>query len=220
VVPHGVDHARFRPADSGHDAETLGRLGVHAPYLLFVGTIEPRKAVPVLLDAFERVASERPEVALVLAGRPGWGVAPVERALREMRSRRRVVRLGYVADDAVPVLLRGAAAAVYPAMEEGFGLPALEALACGTPLVTTAGSTMAELARGAAALVAPGDVSELADAMFEALEGGSALGERQRRGLAIAAEHSWAASAAGHMSAYRWAASRRRPASPSPRGGS
>ena len=211
VVPHGVDHARFRPDDSGRDADILRRLGVHAPYLLFVGTLEPRKAVPVLLDAFDRMAGGRPDVTLVLAGRPGWGVSAVERALGAMRSTARVVRLGYVPDEAVPALLRGAAAAVYPPLEEGFGLPALEAMACGTPLVTTAGTAMAELTGGAAALVTPGAVSELADAMVETLDGGSAVEDRRRRGLAIASEHTWAASAAEHVTAYRWAASHRSP---------
>jgi glycosyltransferase involved in cell wall biosynthesis len=208
VVPHGVDHDRFRPDDAGLDAEIRHRLGVRTPYLLFVGTIEPRKAVPVLLAAFDRVAPDRPALSLVLAGRPGWGVADVDRSLAQLRSRDRVVRLGYVPDEAVPALLRGAAAAVYPAIEEGFGLPALEAMACGTPLVTTAGTAMAELANDAAALVAPGDVDQLTEAIVEVLDGGAVVEGRVRRGLLAAGEYTWSASAVGHIRAYRWAASR------------
>jgi glycosyltransferase involved in cell wall biosynthesis len=147
-------------------------------------------------------------------------MAAVERTLAAMRSSDRVVRLGYVPDEAVPPLLRGAIASVYPAIEEGFGLPALEALACGTPLVTTAGTAMAELTDGAAALVAPGDVAELADAMIEAVDGGSVVADRSQRGLVIASEHTWAASATGHLAVYRWAASHRSPARPGRRGGS
>ena len=90
---------------------------------------------------------------------------------RPRAARTRIVRTGYVPDDAVPALLRRAAVVAYPALEEGFGLPALEALACGTPLVTTAGTAMAEVAAGAAVLVTPGSVPELADALDEALDG-------------------------------------------------
>jgi len=220
VVPHGVDHDRFRPAPdpkagavSGRpapvsDDEFLGRFNVRPPYVLFVGTLEPRKAVPDLVAAFDRVAAQRPELSLVLVGQPGWGAEAVEQAVRQARAAHRIVRTGYVPDDAVPALLRRAAVAAYPSYEEGFGLPALEALACGTPLVTTSGTTMAEVSGGAAVLVAPGSVSELSDALAEVLDGGAAVDARRRRGLEVAAHHTWAASAADHMSAYRWAARR------------
>jgi glycosyltransferase involved in cell wall biosynthesis len=208
VVPHGVDHARFRPdGDATVDGAIRRRLGVREPYVVFVGTIEPRKAVPVLLAAFDRLAGQRADLSLVLVGRPGWRTSALDRMLGGIRARDRVVRLGYVPDDAVPALLRGAVAAAYPALEEGFGLPALEAMACGTPLVTTSGTAMAELAQDAAALVAPGDVSELADALGETIDGGEAVQERRRRGLVVATRHTWSASAAGHVVAYRWAAS-------------
>ncbi len=223
VVPHGVDHGRFAPGPASAvtlrrgDAETddesddvvLHRLGVRAPYVVFVGTLEPRKAVPDLVDAFDRVAQSHTDLSLVLVGAPGWGVEAVDRAIGRARSGHRIVRPGYVPDDALPALLRGAAAAAYPAMEEGFGLPALEALACGTPLVTTAGTAMAELSQGAAVLVAPGSVAELAEALDEVLEGGEAGDRRRRLGLEVAAGHTWEASAAGHVSAYRWAAAQR-----------
>jgi len=225
VAPHGVDHDRFRPEPSSpsvagrHDAlsddEHLRRLGVRTPYIVFVGTLEPRKAVPDLVAAFDRVAAERRDLSLVLAGRPGWGVEAVDAAIARARCADRIVRTGYVPDDAVPSLLRGASAAAYPSLEEGFGLPALEALACGTPLVTTAGTAMAEVSAGAAILVDPGSVPELADALGEVLGDGAAVAARRRLGIEVAARHTWAASAAQHLSAYRWAAAR---AGPGPRG--
>ena len=210
VVPHGVDHARFRveEPEPGADAARLAGLGVRPPFVLFLGTLEPRKAVPTLVGAFDALAPSHPELTLVLAGGRGWGADDVDAALASSAHRDRVVRTGYVDDEAVPPLLRSAAAVAYPAVEEGFGLPALEALACGTPLVTTAGSAMAEAAAGGALLVAPGSRQELAAALEEALAGGPAADDRRRLGLEAAARHTWAASAAGHVAAYRAAVER------------
>ena len=145
----------------------------------------------------------------MLAGGAGWGSASaaVERAVAASGFASRIIRTGYVADTAVPALLRAATAAVYPAVYEGFGLPALEALACGTPLITTSGTAMEEVAGDAAVLVAPGDVDGLAQAIDARLVGSDdvdgATQERQRRGFAIVADHTWAASATRHMEAYR-----------------
>lgn len=214
VAPHGVDHERFRPEEPlpGADAAALGRLGVDPtrPFVLFVGTLEPRKNVPALVQAFERLADAHPDALLVVAGQRGWAADDVERAVAAVeRHRERVVRTGYVPDEAVPSLLRSAAVVAYPSLSEGYGLPALEALACGAPLVTTAGTAMAELAGDAAVLVPPGDVESLAGALDEVLAAGRqapAVVERQRRGLAVAAALTWDASAARHLEAYRAAA--------------
>lgn len=207
VVPHGVDLGRFSADDAETDDATLARLGVRAPYAVFVGTLEPRKAVPVLVAAFDAVADRRADLTLVLVGGPGWGGDEVRRAVASARHGDRVLRPGYVPDEAVPALLRRAAAAAYPALEEGFGLPALEALACGAPLVTTQGTAMAEVAGEAALLVRPGSVPDLADAIDAVVAGGPEVEARRRRGLEVAARHTWDASAAGHMDAYRWALS-------------
>ncbi|MHB8681171.1 MAG: glycosyltransferase family 4 protein [Acidimicrobiales bacterium] len=207
VAPHGVDHGRFcsEEAETGADDAVLRRLGVVAPYVLFLGTLEPRKAVPTLVHAFARIAASHPEVALVLAGRPGWGADEVRRAIAAASLSERVVLPGYVDDGAVPALLRRAAAVVYPAWEEGFGLPALEALACGAPLVTTVGTPMADVSSGVATLVGPGDADALADALDGVLRGTDDPAERRRRGIEIAAGYTWERSGDAHMEAYRWA---------------
>jgi glycosyltransferase involved in cell wall biosynthesis len=206
VVPHGVDHQRFRPAEPepGADAAVLGRIGVpvERPLVVFIGTLEPRKGVAPLVAAFDRVSETHGEAVLVLGGQTGWGLDETERALATARHGDRIIRTGYLPDEAVPALLRRASVVAYPALEEGFGLPALEALACGAPLVTTEGTAMAEMARGAALLVAPGDVAMLAGALEGALggEGGEA---HRALGLAVAAERTWEASVQGHLRAYR-----------------
>jgi glycosyltransferase involved in cell wall biosynthesis len=220
VVPHGVHHEQFRvdEPDPGADAARLAALGVHPPYVLFLGTLEPRKAVPTLIAAFDALAPAHPDLRLVLAGGRGWRAGAVDAALGTARHRDRVQLTGYVEDPAVPALLRSAAAVAYPAVEEGFGLPALEALACGAPLVTTAGTAMAEVASGGALLVAPGSVPELAGALEEVLAGGPEVARRRSLGLAAAAGHTWAASAAGHVAAYRRALELRPPGPPGPPG--
>jgi glycosyltransferase involved in cell wall biosynthesis len=133
-------------------------------------------------------------------------MAETERALAAARHPERIVRTGYLPDAAVPALLRQAAVVAYPALEEGFGLPALEALACGAPLVTTEGTAMAEMAGDAALLVAPGDVPGLADALGIALQEGGATARRSL-GIAVAGERTWEASVELHRRAYALALS-------------
>jgi glycosyltransferase involved in cell wall biosynthesis len=212
VAPHGVDHARFAATEAspGADAALLGSIGlsVGRPMVAFVGTLEPRKGVAPLVDAFDRVAERHPEAQLVLAGQMGWGLEETERALAAARHAERITRTGYLPDAAVPALLRQAAVVAYPALEEGFGLPALEALACGARLITTEGTAMAEVAQGAATLVRPGDVDALATALSAALDegtGGTPVLEQRARGIAVAAQFTWTSSVARHLEAYELA---------------
>jgi glycosyltransferase involved in cell wall biosynthesis len=212
VAPHGVDLLRFTPRESspGADRVVLEALGVPVdrPLVAFVGTLEPRKGVVPLVAAFDRVAETHHEVVLVLGGQMGWGTEATEHAVAGARHGDRVLRTGYLPDEAVPALLRHSSVVACPAFEEGFGLPALEALACGAPLVTTEGTAMAEMAGSAAQLVAPGDVDQLADALAAALDQGkdaAQVAQRRELGLALAAAHTWEASAEHHMEAYRLA---------------
>jgi len=209
VVPHGVDTARFVPSEPGPglDRDVLGRLGLDRPYLLHLGTLEPRKGIVDLVRAFDRLAGDYPELDLVLAGGPGWRSGQIDQSIAASGSQLRIRRLGYVPDSEVPALLRRARAVVYPSIEEGFGLPALEALACGVPLVTTSGTSMAELAGESAVLAPPGEPIALAAAIGEAIadDRTEAAAKRKQRGLEIAARHTWEACAEGHLAAYRLA---------------
>ena len=209
LIPHGVDRDKYRPlaADereaAATDEELRAKMGVRQPYVAFVGTLEPRKDVPNLVRAFDKVAGDLPDLRLILAGAPGWGVEAVEAAISSSRHRNRVRRVGYVDERDKVALMRGAAALAYPSREEGFGLPVLEALACGAPLITTSGTSMADVVGDAARLFTPADVEELAAAVDEQVRGGSAVDERRERGFALAARYTWEASADAHAEVYK-----------------
>ena len=212
VAPYGVDTTRFspEPPGEGDDVALAGlRLDAARPLVVFLGTLEPRKGVVPLIHAFDAVAASFPDALLVLAGQVGWG-SEIGQALDAAAHRDRIRPLGYVAEAAIPALLRRAAAVAYPSLGEGGGLPALEAIACGAPLITTVGTPMASTAAGAALLVAPGDEEALAQALESLLSGAdpAGLAERRRIGLAVAAARSWEASAVVHLEAYRRAAGR------------
>ncbi len=176
VIPHGIDLGLFRPVEPapGHDAAVLAALGIERPYLLHLGTIEPRKNVGRLLEAAARLGGGEP-LDVVLAGGAWTG----EREGLPRPEGLRVHHLGIVPAAAVPVLLRRADVVAYPSLAEGFGMPVLEALACGAPVVTSRGSVMEELAPDAVVAADPLSLDALVDALEVALGGrGPSLGTR------------------------------------------
>ena len=185
VVHSGVRLDRFQPVDS---TDVLERLGISRPYLLFVGTVQPRKNIVRLVEAFETLPGS--DVQLVIAGKTGWLAEPIEQRIRSSPAARRIVRLGYVESADLPALYSGAAAFVLPSLYEGFGMPVLEAMACGTPVITSDVSSLPEIAGDAAVLVDPHDPAAIARAMQRVL----APDERERlreAGLCRAATFTW-----------------------------
>jgi glycosyltransferase involved in cell wall biosynthesis len=207
VAPLGVDLQHFQPLGSDDEDTFRGHsLPVGVPYVLFVGTAEPRKGLDVLLEAFTEVAREDADVELWLAGQAGWGVGPFVTQLDEHPFKSRIRRLGYVNDGVLPALYRQARVVAYPSRGEGFGLPVLEAMACGASVVTTSGTVMAEVAAETARLVPIGDAPSLAAAITAGLSDDEAErvtnGERART---RAERFTWEACVDQHLVAYHQA---------------
>lgn len=176
-------------------------------YLLCVGTIEPRKNIERLVAAFERLADDDAELHLVLAGQPGWRRGPIERRIYASRWRDRIVVTGYVSADDAAALIDGAAVVCYVSIYEGYGLPVIEAMAHGKPVVTSDRTSMPQAAGGAAVLVNPFDVEDIVRGIRDARRRSDELGAL---GRLRAARRTWADVAAEHWSVYEWVARRGR----------
>lgn len=196
VVANGLDQVHEGSAAAGRD-----RVGANR-YVLAVGTVEPRKDLPLLVDAFDAIATRDQDVHLVVAGQDGWGAAAFANAVERSRHRDRIVRLGWVDDRARSDLLAGAAVFAYPSKYEGFGLPPLEAMAAGTPVVATRTGALPEVLGEGARFVEPGDVDDLAGALQSVLDDTSEHDLLVAAGRARAARYSWDACAAGVASIY------------------
>jgi glycosyltransferase involved in cell wall biosynthesis len=198
VTPYGVSE-RFRPL--APDRDWLGqRFGIDRPFVLCVGTLEPRKNLLTALRAFDRIADETGAL-LVVAGGAGWGNALFERELPRAAGRVRLT--GYVSDEELVRLYSGAGCFLFPSLYEGFGLPVLEAMACGAPVVTGDTSSLPEAAGDAALTVPPSDVEAVADAVKRVLEDTELAADLRRRGLERAATRTWDACAEATVAVYR-----------------
>ena len=174
-------------------------------FLLSLATIEPRKNIDGLIRGFERVAAKDRDISLVLGGGSGWRTATIERAIAASPAADRIRRLGYVSDLARAVLLTECAAFVYVSLYEGYGLPVVEAMQSGAPVVTSNVSSMPEAAGGAAVLVDPLDDSSIAEGIRTALRDADDLREA---GLARAAQLSWERTAGETERVYEAATAR------------
>jgi glycosyltransferase involved in cell wall biosynthesis len=176
---------------TGHDPVRGRHLARHDRYIVALGTIEPRKNLPALVEAFDRVAKVDREVALVIAGPDGWGVDAFVAACEASRHHDRIVRLGYVDERDRRDLLAGASVLAYPSLYEGFGLPPLEAMQVGTPVVASNAGALGEVLGDAALLHDPRDVDALAAALQEVLAAGPLRDRLLRAGTERVRRYSW-----------------------------
>jgi alpha-1,3-rhamnosyl/mannosyltransferase len=170
-------------------------------YLLFVGALEPRKNVGRLLDALDLLRQRAADVPpLAIVGPPGWRNEEIH--ARVMSSATHVRLLGYLPQRDVVALMAGAAVFTLPSLYEGFGIPVLEAMACGTPVLTSRSGALAEIAGDAALLVDPGDVEEIAAGVEKVLGDSQLRADLSRRGMARAAQFSWERTARETVQVY------------------
>ncbi|MDQ1683866.1 MAG: hypothetical protein QOC82_603 [Frankiaceae bacterium] len=205
VAYHGVDPDVFHVPTDAEKARVAARLGLRGSYLAFLGVLEPRKNVPNLIRGWVQAVHWRDDPpALVLAGGSGWD-DEVDAAIAEVPSHLRVVRPGYLRFADLPAYLGGATVVAFPSHGEGFGLPVLEAMACGAAVLTTHRLSLPEVGGDAVAYTEPG-AEDIAAALTSLLDDAARRASLGQAAMARAREFTWAASAEAHMASYQRAA--------------
>lgn len=189
------------PADVARVRRKFG-LG-DSPYILTVGTIEPRKNHVRLIEAFGRISDAFPDLRLVIAGGPGWLMGAIERALEQSPAADRIHRLGFTEAEDMPALYEGATLFAYPSLYEGFGLPLLEAMAAGVAVVTSRASSLPEVAGDAALLVDPESTDDLAEGLRRLLNDDTLRRRLVEAGRRREAEFTWRRTAELTLASYR-----------------
>lgn len=205
TVVHQAVSGIFRPAASGDGgAEIRRRFGIHGRYMLFVGNLEPRKNLIRLMEAFA-MARERlgGPIQLVICGKKGWLCSGILKTCERIRRGDDILITNYVNEIDLLGLYQNAEMFVFPTRYEGFGLPALEAMACGAPVITSNVSSLPEITGGAAMLINPSDVGEISEAMIKLAGSASLRSELREKGFKQAKLFSWTKTARETLDVYR-----------------
>lgn len=194
----------FRPCDPASAQEVVRRLKLPQPYILYVGTLEPRKNLPTLVESYHRlVEAGTIEEDLVIAGKLGWGYETLLKKVQAPALRGKVHLIGYVSQKDLPAVYAGARLFIYPSVYEGFGFPPLEAMACGVPVISTLSSSLIENLQGAAELVPPDNVPALAEAIRLLVSDDALRARRRAHGLKHAGQYRWEQTAKATLNSYQ-----------------
>ncbi|MBI5300776.1 MAG: glycosyltransferase family 4 protein [Chloroflexi bacterium] len=201
TIPYGIAPI-FRPMPKADQEAALRKYDLPVQFILYVGNLEPRKNLPMLLRAFAALVRRGLPHSLVLAGSRGWMDEEVFATLRELNLGHRVFLPGYIPQAELPALYSAASLFVYASRYEGFGLPVLEAMACGAPVITSNVASMPEIAGDAGVLVQPDDQAGLTDAMARVLSDQELRARLAREGLARSKIFSWERAAEETLAVY------------------
>ncbi len=201
VIPLGVDQAYHPPSPEAIEA-VRAKYDLPEQFFLFVGTLEPRKNLARLIAAWSHIADTCPQ-DLVLAGRNGWKVAPIMDAIADSPYSERIHQPGFIAPTDLPALMGAAETFVWPSLCEGFGLPPLEAMACGTPVLTSNVSSLPEVVGDAAYMANPYHVDDIAEGMLRLAEESPLRDTLRAKGLERAKFFSWRRTAEATLETYR-----------------
>lgn len=201
TIYNGVDSWFSSPETTAVD-RALEQFGLRRPYFIMVGTVEPRKNHTTALRAFSALFERRRDVSLVIVGNPGWMSEPIVTEIETSAKSLPVRYLRFVDDTWIPALYAGSTALIAPSWYEGFGLPILEAMACGAAVITSDRGALPEVAGDAAIVIPPGDVETLTCSMERLLDDTTLRDDLARRGRRRAAEFTWERAAAAHLELY------------------
>jgi len=204
VIAHGIDHARFSPSPTAADAHWLAPLPLPERFLLYPANMWPHKNHERLIEAVAR--AEDRQIGLVLTGQDYGRLDSLLAQARQLRVRERVAHLGHVDAEVIPALYRRATGMIFPSLFEGFGIPVLEAMACGCPVAASNRSALPEVVDDVGALFDATDVEAIAAAIDGLATDGVQRDATIRAGLARAAEFSWERCADAHIRVYQRAA--------------
>lgn len=192
IVTHLGADERFCRKNQSEVQQVLRRYNLTKPYILFVGTLEPRKNIKTLIKAFDNLKNKyKMPHQLILAGQAGWFCEEIFEAISSSVNKSDIRHLGYILDEDVPVLMNGAQAFAYPSFYEGFGLPILEAMQCGVPVIASATSSMPEVGGNACIYINPDDVNDLSEKIYTVISDENLRKELSEKGIERAKNFSW-----------------------------
>ncbi|AEK19265.1 group 1 glycosyl transferase [Methanococcus maripaludis X1] len=202
VIPL-ASNKNFKKLDENDILKIKSKYNFEYPFILYVGTLEPRKNIPNLLKAFYSIKKQEITHKLVIAGGKGWKYQEIFKTIKKLNLQNDVIFTGYVPDEDLPGLYNAADLFVYPSLYEGFGLPPLEAMQCGTPVITSNTSSLPEVVGDAGIMINPYDVDELANKMYEVLTNEDLGNELSKQGIERAKLFSWKKCAEEHLKVYK-----------------
>jgi glycosyltransferase involved in cell wall biosynthesis len=190
VIHLGVDRSIFKAIPGDLLETTLNKYNVSKKYLLTVGTLEPRKNLLKVIEAFS-LLENKDEFQMVIIGNSGWGNLNLSSIIKQYNIDSEVIITGYIDKDELNAFYSGAEVFVFPSLYEGFGLPILEAMSCGCPVITSNSSSMPEVANNAAILVDSGDGSEIKNALYSVLNNPDLRKTLRNKGFENVDKFSW-----------------------------